>query len=61
MTRLPKPKQWVLSRETQLESGEHHIDALDSEGVPIRLCNKKHISGTQPFSSGGANAEGDEQ
>jgi hypothetical protein len=59
MTRQPKPKQWVLSRETQLESGEHHIDALDS--VPIRLCNKKHISGAQPFSSGGANAEGDEQ
>ena len=61
MTRLPKPKQWVLSRETQLESGEHHIDALDSEGVPIRLCTKKHISGTRPFSSGGVNAEGDEQ
>jgi hypothetical protein len=61
MTRLPKPKQWVFSRETQLESGDHHIDALDSEGVPIRLCTKKHIPGTHPFTSDGANAEGDDQ
>ena len=45
----------------QLESGEHHIDALDSEGVPIRLCTKKHIPGTHPFTSDGANAEGDDQ
>ena len=61
MTRLPKPKQRVFSRETQLESGEHHIDALDSEGVPIRLCTKKHIPGTHPFTSDGANAERDGQ
>ena len=61
MTRLPKPKQWVFSRETQLESGKHHIDALDSEGVPIRLCAKKHIPGTHPFTSDGANAEEDGQ
>ena len=40
MTRLTTPKQWVFSRETQLESGEHHIDALDIEGVPVRLCTK---------------------
>ena len=51
----------MFSRETQLESGEHHIDALDSEGVPIRLCTKKHIPGTHPFTSDGANAEGDDQ
>ena len=42
MTRLTTPKQWVFSRETRLESGEHHIDALDIEGVPVRLCTKEH-------------------
>jgi hypothetical protein len=59
MTRLPKSKQWVLSRDTRLESGEHHIDALDIEGVPIRICAKKHIPGTHPFTADDANAEGD--
>jgi hypothetical protein len=57
MIKPPKPKQWVLSRETQLESGEHHIDAIDSEGVPIRLCTKELIPGTHPLT----NPEGDEK
>ena len=61
MTKLPKPKQWVFSRETRLESGEHLIDALDSEGIPIRLCTKKAYPGYTPFTSDGANAEGDGQ
>ena len=61
MTRIPKQELLIFSRETQLESGEHHIDALDSEGVPIRLCTKKHIPGTHPFTADGANAEGDDQ
>ena len=61
MTRIPKQELLIFSRETQLESGEHHIDALDSEGVPIRLCTKKHIQVTHPFTSDGANAEGDGQ
>jgi hypothetical protein len=39
MTRLPKPKLWILSRDTRLESGEHHIDGLNLDGNPIRLCN----------------------
>jgi hypothetical protein len=50
MTRLPKPKQWVFSRETQLESGEHRIDALDIESVPIRPCTKE-LPGDTAFHS----------
>jgi hypothetical protein len=61
MTRLSKQEFLIFSRETQLESGEHHIDALDSEGVPIRLRTKKHIPGTHFFTSDGANAERDGQ
>jgi hypothetical protein len=60
MTRLPKSKQWFFSRETRLESGEHHIDALDIDGVPIRLCSKELIPGMHPFTADGANAEGDD-
>jgi hypothetical protein len=61
MTRLPKPKQWVFSRETQLERGEQRIDALDIESVPIRPCAKEHIPGTHLFTADGANAEGEDQ
>jgi hypothetical protein len=61
MTRLPKPKQWVFSRETRLESGEHHIDAADIEGVPIRLCAKEHIPGTHPFTEYDTNDKGDDR
>ena len=57
MTRLPKQELLIFSRETQLESGEHHIDAFDIEGVPVRLCSKKHIPGTHPLTADGVNAE----
>lgn len=32
------PKQWMLTRDTRLESGEHQIDGTDAEGFPIRIC-----------------------
>jgi hypothetical protein len=48
MTRLPKPKQWVFSREI--------VKAYRSGYAP-----KKHIPATHPFTSDGANAEGDGQ
>jgi len=31
-------KQWILTRDTRLESGEHQIDGYDLEGHPVRLC-----------------------
>jgi hypothetical protein len=45
MTRLPKQELLIFSRETRLESGEHHIDAFDIEGAPVRLCSKKAFPG----------------
>jgi hypothetical protein len=50
--KLAPPKQWRLSRDTRLESGERHIDGVDIEGVPIRLCTIAH-----PLTANGTNAE----
>jgi hypothetical protein len=52
VTKLAPPVQWRLSRETRLESGKRHIDGVDIEGIPIRLCTIAH-----PLTADGANAE----
>ena len=48
MTRLTTSKLWVFSRKTQMESGEHHIDALDIEwrsGAAVHdTCPARHTS-----------------
>ena len=57
MTRLTTPKPWVFSRKTKMESGEHHIDALDIDGAPVRLCTIHVPPGTRPLTAAGVNAE----
>ena len=57
MTKLTTPELWVLSRKTQLESGDHHIDALDIDGAPLRLCTGYVPPGTRPLTAYGVNAE----
>jgi hypothetical protein len=29
-------KNWIFTRDTRLESGEHQIDGYDIEGFPVR-------------------------
>ena len=61
MTKLPKPKQWVFSRETRLESGEHQIDGRDAEGFPVRLRTEEGLpSGMHVFTDANE-PKGDDQ
>lgn len=52
----PETGVLILSSDTRLESGEHHVDAINAQGVPVRVCRVKCLPGTHPFTADSANA-----
>lgn len=59
MTRLSPPENWIFTRDTRLESGEHQIDGYDIEGFPVRRI-KVAPPGQQSFTHANG-PEGDDQ